>query len=84
MPESQQNPRNSDGYHWIPNVDGKLDRGIIDWDYVASLIAKAPIDLPADFEIMLSSDRELEWLKVCHREAEEFYKKVLEKKGLLS
>ena len=69
--------------HWIPNVDGKLDRGILDWDYIASLIAKAPLDLPADFEIMLSSDREMEFLKICHREAEEFYKLVLEKKAAL-
>ena len=47
------------------------------------MVAKAPLDLPADFEIMLSSERELELLKTCHREAEEFYKMVLEKKAKL-
>ena len=67
--------------HWIPNVTGKMDRGILDWDKVAYYVAKAPLDLPADFEIMLDPDLgELEQLRHCHREAEAFYQLVLSKK----
>ncbi len=67
--------------HWIPNVTGKMGRGILDWDKVAYYVAKAPLDLPADFEIMLTpGPGELEQLRQCHREAEAFYQLVLSKK----
>lgn len=63
--------------HWIPNVDGSLGRGMIDWDIVAQWLAKAPLDLPADFEVMISGEDELKQLKDCHTQAEKFYEKVL-------
>ena len=63
--------------HWIPNVDGTLGRGIIDWDFVAQWLAKAPLQLPADFEVCISGEDELEQLKVCHTQAEKFYQMML-------
>lgn len=64
--------------HWIPNVDGTLGRGIIDWDLVASYIAKAPLDLPPDFEIMMGpGEDELEQLNICRIQAEKLYQKIL-------
>lgn len=70
--------------HWVPNVDGKMGRGILDWDKIAFYVAKAPLSLPADFEIMVSPEDKDEktLLRDCHREAEAFYKLVLEKKAL--
>ena len=68
--------------HWVPNVDGTLGQGILDWDLIASYVAKAPLELPADFEVMISGkDRsredEFRQLVECHRQAELFYEKVL-------
>lgn len=86
-PDPDENDANVLRYdrHWIPNVDGSLDNGILDWDLIASYVAKAPLSLPADFEIMFSggetNEQELELLKVCRIQAETFYKKVLAHQG---
>lgn len=71
--------------HWIPNVDGTLDQGILDWDLIAEYAAKAPLDLPADFEVCLygkdgSREDELNQLIVCRKQAELFYQKMLDYK----
>jgi len=69
--------------HWIPNVSGTLERGVLDWDVIAEYLAKAPLDLPPDFEIMLfvdSEEEELEQLLICRREAELMYQKIIELK----
>lgn len=69
--------------HWIPNVDGGRKEGILDWKLIADYVAKAPLDLPADFEIMLSgkdNDDEISQLKECRHQAEIFYQMVLERK----
>ncbi|MCD8333206.1 MAG: sugar phosphate isomerase/epimerase [Clostridiales bacterium] len=71
--------------HWIPNVDGTLDQGILDWKLIAEYVAKAPMQLPADFEVIIagkdgSEEDELRQLKVCHRQAELFYQMVLDAK----
>ena len=68
--------------HWVPNVDGTLGQGILDWDLIASYVAKAPLELPADFEVMISGkdgsrEDEFRQLVECHRQAELFYEKVL-------
>ncbi len=72
--------------HWIPNVDGTLDKGILDWDIIAEYVAKAPIQLPADFEVVLTVkegdlEDELNQLIICRKQAELFYKKVLDYKN---
>lgn len=64
--------------HWIPNVDGTLDKGILDWKLIAKHLARAPLELPADFEVCISGPDELEQLKICHKQAEKFYKMVTE------
>ncbi|PWJ50418.1 sugar phosphate isomerase/epimerase family protein [Faecalicatena contorta] len=71
--------------HWIPNVDGTLGQGILDWDLIAEYTAKAPLDLPADFEVCLygkdgSREDELNQLIVCRKQAELFYQKMLDYK----
>lgn len=71
--------------HWIPNVDGTLGQGILDWDLIAEYAAKAPLDLPADFEVCLygkdgSREDELNQLIVCRKQAELFYQKMLDYK----
>lgn len=70
--------------HWIPNVDGTLEKGILDWKLIARYVAMAPLDLPADFEVCISGgeglESEMEQLKICHRQAETFYKMVLDEK----
>lgn len=72
--------------HWIPDVDGTLGQGILDWDQIAAFVAKAPLDLPADFEVCLAGENgsredEFRQLVICHRQAELFYQKVLEHKA---
>ena len=67
--------------HWIPNVDGTLGRGIVDWELVAKYLAKAPLDLPADFEVCISGEDELEQLAACHRQAERFYQMIWDHKN---
>lgn len=69
--------------HWIPNVDGTLGRGKLDWKLIAEYVAKAPMQLPADFEIMLVSEDgtnedEIRQLKICRTQAEKFYQMVLD------
>ena len=68
--------------HWVPDVDGTLGRGILNWDLIADYVAKAPLDLPADFEVVLSaadgsSGDELEQLIACRKQAEHFHQKVI-------
>lgn len=72
--------------HWIPNVDGTLGQGILDWNLIAEYVAKAPLELPADFEVCLtgkdgSREDELKQLIICREQAELFYQKVLDCKG---
>ena len=72
--------------HWVPNVDGTLDRGILDWDLIAEHVAKAPMQLPADFEVVLTVkdgdlEDELNQLIICREQAELFYQKVINYKG---
>lgn len=67
--------------HWIPNVDGTLGRGMVDWDLVARYLANAPLELPADFEIVLSSGDELEQLKICRTQAETLHRMILNYKN---
>lgn len=66
--------------HWIPNVDGSLGRGILDWELIAQYVAAAPMELPADFEVCIGSEEEKEQLKICHSQAEKFYQMVLKYK----
>ena len=72
--------------HWVPNVDGTLGQGILDWDLIAGYVAKAPLELPADFEVCLygednSREDELNQLITCRRQAELFYQKVIKCKA---
>lgn len=49
--------------------------GVVDWDTVARYVAKAPIDLPADFEVGISGatpEEEMELLIDCRKKAEKF------------
>lgn len=49
--------------------------GVIDWDIVAKYVAKAPLDLPADFEVSISGkteEEELQLLADCQAKAERF------------
>lgn len=69
--------------HWIPNVDGTLENGILDWKLIAGYVAKAPLELPADFEVCISGkdgskEDEMRQLRDCHRQAEAFYQMVME------
>ncbi|MCP1109991.1 sugar phosphate isomerase/epimerase [Lachnospiraceae bacterium PF1-21] len=71
--------------HWVPDVDGTLKRGLLDWDLIAELVATAPLDLPADFEVVLTINEddpedEMKQLIHCRKQAELFYQKVLNKK----
>ena len=71
--------------HWIPNVDGTLGQGILDWGIIADYVAKAPLELPADFEVIIvgkdgSQEDEIRQLKTCRVQAEKFYQMVLERK----
>jgi sugar phosphate isomerase/epimerase len=68
--------------HWIPNVDGTLGQGILDWNLIADYIAQAPLELPADFEIMLGgeNDEQIKQLKICHTQAEKLYQMILDRK----
>jgi len=54
--------------------------GVMDWEKVAELVAKAPLDLPADFEVVFSGktpEEEFAKLEDCRKKAELFYNKVL-------
>lgn len=71
--------------HWVPNVDGTLGKGILDWNLIAEYVAKAPMQLPADFEVVLTVkegdlEDELNQLVICRKQAELFYQKVLSHK----
>jgi sugar phosphate isomerase/epimerase len=54
--------------------------GVVDWDIVAKYVAKAPLDLPADFEVGIvgsTPEEEFELLVDCRKKAEKFYEMVL-------
>lgn len=54
--------------------------GVNDWDVIAEYVAKAPIDLPADFEVGIGGATEEERMKSlidCRKRAEDFYKMVM-------
>lgn len=65
--------------HWIPNVDGSLGQGVLDWNLIAQYIAKSPIQLPPDFEIVLGgdNDEQVRNLKICKKQADLLYQKIL-------
>ncbi len=68
--------------HWVP-MDPR-GGGLIDWDEIARWVAKAPLDLPADFEVGIYGDteeQELEQLTACRAVAERFYQMVLSHKS---
>lgn len=61
--------------------------GVLDWDEIAYWVAKAPLELPADFEIGLkysqafeSQEEEMRLLADCHERAVKFYQMVLDAK----
>ncbi|MDR3172639.1 MAG: hypothetical protein LBU19_00175, partial [Treponema sp.] len=54
--------------------------GVVNWDKVASLVAKSAVDLPADFEVGIyapSPEKEFELLIDCREKAERFNGMVL-------
>jgi sugar phosphate isomerase/epimerase len=54
--------------------------GVVDWDKVASLVAKSSVDLPADFEVVISAsspEKEFDLLVDCRKKAEKFNEMVL-------
>lgn len=62
--------------------------GVLDWEKIAGWVAKAPIDLPADFEIGLkygqefgSLEEEMSMLQDVHEKAVRFHRMVLEEKS---
>ena len=62
--------------------------GVLDWNQIAYWIARAPIDLPADFEVCLqygtkynSQEKEMADLKQAYVYAERFYQMVLDEKA---
>ena len=59
--------------------------GVLDWNEIARWVAKAPMDLPADFEVGLkygeafeSHGEEIDLLKDCHERALRFHQMVLD------
>ena len=61
---------------------------MLDWNQIAYWIARAPIDLPADFEVSLqygtkynSQEKEMADLKQAYVYAERFYQMVLDEKA---
>ena len=74
-----------DYYHFLKKYNDRLyathlqdneSIGILDWDLIAKHLAKAPLELPADFEVCISGADEFEQLKRCHTQAEKFYRMV--------
>lgn len=63
--------------HWVP-MDPR-GSGQLDWQEIARWVAKAPLDLPADFEVMLPAETEAEertLLAGCRETAERFQQMV--------
>ncbi len=63
--------------HWVP-MDPR-GGGLIDWEEIAKWVAKAPLDLPADFEVGIYGDtpeEEFSKLVACRKTAEKFYQMV--------
>ncbi len=68
--------------HWIPFT------GVVEWEKVAHWVARAPIDLPADFEVCLQygtkyddAEKEMADLAKAHAAAERFQQLVLDEKA---
>lgn len=64
--------------------------GVLDWQKIAYWVARAPLEMPADFEIGLkynqsfeSEKEELDLLSDCHERALKFHQMVLNEKELL-
>ena len=58
--------------------------GVLDWEKIADYVAKAPLQLPADFEVGLYGDtpeEEMANLRDCREKAERFYRMVRERQG---
>jgi sugar phosphate isomerase/epimerase len=54
--------------------------GVVDWNKVASLVAKTSVDLPADFEVGIyapTREEEFKLLVDCREKAEKFNEMVL-------
>lgn len=67
--------------HWVP-MDPR-GHGKLDWKEIAKWVAKAPLDLPADFEVgIYGKDEadEMAQLIACRETAEKFYQMVLDAK----
>lgn len=67
--------------HWVP-MDPR--GGIIDWSEIAKWVAKAPLDLPADFEVGIvgkTPEDEFQQLVECRKTAEKFYQMVMDCKA---
>lgn len=65
--------------------------GVLDWNRIAYWVARAPIDLPADFEVCLqygkkytSPEQEMEDLKQAYCYAERFYQMVVDEKAKIN
>jgi sugar phosphate isomerase/epimerase len=64
--------------HWVPFS------GVNDWDRIARLVAGSRVDLPADFEVVLSAsgpEEEFKLLTDCREKAEKFHRMVLSYRG---
>lgn len=64
--------------HWVP-MDPR-GHGTMDWEEIAVWVAKAPLDLPADFEVGIygaDEQDEMEQLIACRKVAQRFYQMVL-------
>lgn len=68
--------------HWVP-MDPRGE-GTMDWEEMAKWVAKAPLDLPADFEVGIvgkDEEDELQQLIECRKTAEKFHQMVLDYKA---
>ena len=71
--------------HWVP-MDPRSN-GYMDWNEMARLVASAPVDLPADFEVGIygkDEEDEMNQLIECRKTAEKFYQMVLDEKAKLA
>jgi sugar phosphate isomerase/epimerase len=68
--------------HWVPFSGVINDRN--EWNRIARLIAGSPVELPADFEVVLpasSPEEEFKLLVDCREKAEQFHQMVLSYRG---
>ncbi|MBC5580664.1 sugar phosphate isomerase/epimerase [Anaerofilum sp. BX8] len=57
--------------------------GVLDWEKIADYAAKAPLQLPADFEVGIygsTPEEEMEGLRDCREKAERFYRMVQQRR----